>query len=142
MRVPQSAAFRYGIALGFVGAALGLSLRVCSLLPDGFLLFFLSAGMLAGWFGRLGAGLFAVVLSIVIVDYYFIQPYRAFVIELDELPYFLSFLLSAVVTSWLGSARRYAEEKQTAHLDELFEQTPEAIILVDLHDRVLRVNKE
>jgi PAS domain S-box-containing protein len=77
-----------------------------------------------------------------IVDYYFILPYRAFVVELDELPYFLSFLFSAVVTSWLGSARRYAEEKQTAHLDELFEQTPEAIMLVDLRDRVLRVNKE
>src|SRR5262249_42691144 len=77
-----------------------------------------------------------------IVDYYFILPYRAFVVELEELPYFLSFLFSAVVTSWLGSARRDAEEKQTAHLDELFEQTPEAIMLVDLRDRILRVNKE
>jgi|RhiMethySRZTD1v2_1073278.scaffolds.fasta_scaffold171203_2 PAS domain S-box-containing protein len=142
MRIPQSATFRYGISLLFVGVALGLSLLVHSFLPDGFLIFFLSAVMLAGWFGRMGAGLFAVVVSTVTVDYLFIPPYRAFVIELDELPYFLTFLLSAVVTSWLGSARRYAEEKQTAHLDELFEQTPEAVILVDLHDRVLRVNKE
>jgi PAS domain S-box-containing protein len=98
--------------------------------------------MLAGWFGRTGAGLFAVIVSMVIVDYYFIPPYRAIVVELDELPYFLTFLLSAVVTSWLGSARRSAEEKQKAHLDELFEQSPEAILLVDLHDRILRVNKE
>jgi PAS domain S-box-containing protein len=142
MRIPQSVTFRYGIALVFVGAALGLSLLVHHSLPDGFLIFFLSAVMLAGWFGRTGAGLFAVIVSMVTVDYYFIPPYRAFVVELDELPYFLSFLFSAVVTSWLGSARRYAEEKQTAHLDELFEQTPEAIMLVDLRDRVLRVNKE
>jgi PAS domain S-box-containing protein len=142
MRIPHAATFRYGIAVLFVGAAFGLSLLIRSSLPDGFLIFFLSAVMLAGWFGRTGAGLFAVILSMVIVDYYFIPPYRAFVIELDELPYFLSFLFSAVVTSWLGSARRYAEEKQTAHLDELFEQTPEAIMLVDLRDRVLRVNKE
>jgi len=105
-------------------------------------MFFLSAVMLAGWFGRTGAGLFAVVISMIAVDYYFIPPYRAFVVELDELPYFLTFLLSAVVTSWLNSARRSAEEKQKAHLDELFEQSPEAIALVDLHDRVLRVNKE
>src|SRR5215475_15979433 len=111
MRIPQSAAFRYGIAHVFVGAALGLSLLLHRSLADGFLIFFLSAVMLAGWFGRTGAGLFAVILTMVIVDYYFIPPYRAFGVELDELPYFLSFLSSAVVTSWLGSARRSAEEK-------------------------------
>ena len=61
-------------------------------LPDAFLIFFLLAVMLAGWFGRTGAGLFAVVVSMVIVDYYFIPPYRAFGVELDELPYFLTFL--------------------------------------------------
>ena len=142
MIIPQFAMFRYGIALLFVVAALGLSLGFQRLLPEAFLIFFLSAVMLAGWFGRTGAGLFAVIVSMIAVDYYFIAPYRAFVVELDELPYFLTFLLSAVVTSWLGSARRNAEEKQKAHLDELFEQTPEAILLVDLQDRVLRLNKE
>src|SRR5262249_17136943 len=75
MRIPQSATFRYGIAIVFVAAALGLSLLVHPFLPDGFLIFFLSAVMLAGWFGRTGAGLFAVVLSMLIVDYYFILPY-------------------------------------------------------------------
>jgi PAS domain S-box-containing protein len=142
MHIPSVPGLRYGIALLFVGVALLLSLLVHPFVPDGFLIFFLSAVMLAGWFGRTGAGLFAVVVSMVAVDYYFIAPYRAFVVELDELPYFLSFLLSAVVTSWLGSARRTAEEKQRAHLDELFEQTPDAIMLVDLQDRILRVNKK
>jgi PAS domain S-box-containing protein len=139
---PQSALFRYGIAILFVVAACVFSLIFHNIIPDAFLIFFLSAVMLAGWFGRTGAGLFAVILSMIVVDYYFIPPYRAFVVELDELPYFLSFLASAVMTSWLGSARRSAEEKQKAHLDELFEQSPEAILLVDLHDRVLRVNRE
>jgi len=142
MRIPQSAAFRYGIALVFVGAALGLSLLLHRSLADGFLIFFLSAVMLAGWFGRTGAGLFAVVLSMMIVDYFFIAPYRALAVEIEELPYLLSFLLSAVVTSWLAAARRATEEKHKAHLDELFEQSPEAILFVDLHDRVIRINKE
>ena len=83
MRVPQSVAFRYGIALVFVGAALGLSLLLHRSLADGFLIFFLSAVMLAGWFGRTGAGLFAVVLSMMIVDYYFIAPYRALAVEIE-----------------------------------------------------------
>src|SRR5262249_40875125 len=122
MIIPPFAVFRYGIALVFVGLALGLSQAFHRWVPDSFLIFFLSAVMLAGWFGRTGAGLFAVIASMVAVDYYFIPPYRAFVVEIGELPYFLTFLLSAVVTSWLGSARRSAEERQKAHLDELFEQ--------------------
>jgi len=139
---PQSALNRYIIAAFFVGGALIFSLIFHGVIPDAFLIFFLSAVMLAGWFGRTGAGLFAVIGSMLLVDFYFIPPYRAFAVELDELPYLLSFLVSAVMTSWLGSARRTAEEKQKAHLDELFEQSPEAILLVDLQDRVLRTNRE
>src|SRR5215467_9907645 len=103
MVVPQFV-IRYGFALLFVGAALGFSLIFHSAVPDSFLIFFLSAVMLAGWFGRTGAGVLAVILSTVAVGYYFIAPYRTFVVELEELPYFLTFLMSAVVTSWLGSA--------------------------------------
>jgi len=33
-------------------------------------------------------------------------------------------------------------EKQTACLDELFEQAPEAIALLDTRDHVIRVNRE
>jgi len=142
VKLAPSAAFRYLSAIVFVAVATGLSLLLRPALPDGFLVFFLGAVMAAGWYGRTGAGLFAVVLSMVVVDYFFIAPYQAFVVELDELPYFLTFLLSAVVTSWLGSARRQAEERQQAHLDELFEQTPDAIMLVGLEDNVLRINRE
>lgn len=142
MQIAHLPGIRYLCALLFVAVATGLSLALRPLLSDAFLVFFLAAVMLAGWYGRTGAGLFAVAVSMIIVDYYFVAPYSAFVIELDELPYFFTFLLSAVVTSWLGSARRQAEEKQKAHLDELFEQTPDAIMLVGLEDEVLRVNKE
>jgi len=142
MRILRHFYFRYGIALVFAGVALVLSLLLNRVLPESFLFFFLAAVMLAGWFGRTGAGLFAVMISMIVVGYYFIPPHRAFAVELDELPYFFSFLSSALVTSWLSSARRTAEEKQRAHLDELFEQSPEAIMLIDRQDRVLRINKE
>src|SRR5262245_1319875 len=142
MQPPQPTYIRYGLAIGFVGAGLILSLILQELIPHGFLLFFLSAVTLAGWFGGTWPGLFAVALSMVSAAYFFLPPYRALAVNLDEVPYFLSFLLSAVVASWLGSTRREAEDRQQAHLDELFAQTPEAIMLVDLEHRVLRVNKE
>src|SRR6267142_965211 len=68
-RLPALLGYRYGVALLFVGTALVLSLLVQPSLPDGFLVFFLSAVMLAGWFGRTGAGLFAVVVSMPAVGY-------------------------------------------------------------------------
>ena len=54
------------------------------------------------------------------------------------------------LVKWYGQTtdiedRRRAEEelkKQTAHLDELFELAPHAVVLVDADVRVIRVNKE
>src|SRR5215470_2716529 len=59
MRISQLPIFRYGIALAFVALALALSLLLRPFLRDAFLIFFLSAAMLAGWVGRTGPGLLA-----------------------------------------------------------------------------------
>lgn len=133
---------RYGTAIVLTSSALFVSLVLQPLLPDAFLILFLAAILLSGWFGGAGAGLFCVILSVVAMDYYFIPPHRAFSMSVEEVPYVVSFLVSGIIASLLSSARRVAEEKQKVHLDELFEQAPEAIMLVDGKDRVLRVNKE
>jgi PAS domain S-box-containing protein len=138
----KSVFFRYGIALVLVNVALFVSLLLQGILPDAFLLLFLAAIVASGWFGSIGPGLFAVVLSVVAMDYYFIPPYRAFSVHAEEVPYVVSFLVGGIIASWLSAARRVAEARQKVHLDELFEQAPEAILLVDGKDRVLRVNRE
>src|SRR5215510_10730495 len=86
MIIARSVMYRYGVALLFVGSALGFSLIFHHAVRDSFLIFFLTAVMLAGWFGRTGAGVLAVIVSMIAVDYYFIPPYRAFGVEVDELP--------------------------------------------------------
>lgn len=138
----KSKFLRYGLALIFVSVALFVALLVQPYLPEAFLILFLAAILASGWFGRVGPGLFAVAVSVIAMNYYFIPPFGAFSMNADEVPYIISFLLSGIVASWLSSARRIAEEKQKAHLDELFEQAPEAIMLVDGKDRVLRINRE
>lgn len=57
---------------------------------------------------------------------------------------------SGTLVKWFGQTtdiedRKRAEEelkKQTAHLDELFELAPHAVVLVDAQVRVMRVNRE
>jgi PAS domain S-box-containing protein len=98
--------------------------------------------MTAGWFGGTGPGLFCVALCTLSVDYYFIHPRYALVMNAEGIPYFLSFLLSAGCATWLASTRKLAEESQRVHFDKLFDQGPEAIMLVDHRDRVQRINAE
>jgi len=138
----KSLFLRYGLALVLVSVALFVSLLLQGVFPDAFLLLFLAAILASGWFGRVGPGLFAVTLSVTAMSYYFIPPFREFSMHAEEVPYVVSFVVAGIVASWLSSARRVAEEKQKAHLDKLFEQAPEAIMLVDVKDRVLRVNHE
>ena len=65
---------RYAISI----ASVGLALAVASLLPyradpSHFTLFF-AAVMVSAWYGGLGAGLVATILSALSLDYFFIAP--------------------------------------------------------------------
>ena len=68
---------RYGIALGCVAAGLCLSLLLQRLFPYPFLFLFFAAVMASAWFGGTAPGLFAVLLSTLAVDYYFVPPFHS-----------------------------------------------------------------
>lgn len=141
-RHSRHAIFRYGLATGLVAIALLLSLLLHPYISDAFIILFLAAVMAAGWLGGTGAGMFSVAVATLAVDYYFIHPRYAFTMNAEGVPYFLSFLLSAGCASWLASTRRLAEENQRIHFDRLFDQGPDAIMLVDNQDHVQRINGE
>jgi signal transduction histidine kinase len=112
---------RYAISIASVGIALG----VASLLPyradpSHFTLFF-AAVMVSAWYGGLGTGLLATILSAFSLDYFFIAP--VYTINLDWQAFLRLgvFLIVAVITSYLTTARRRAEEalrKAHAELEE------------------------
>jgi K+-sensing histidine kinase KdpD len=101
---------RYGIALVCVAAALFLSLPLQNLFPYPFLFLFFAAVMASAWFGGTAPGLFAVFLSTVAVDYFFVPPFRSFAVNTTDTAYFVAFVISALAASWLSSTKRKSEE--------------------------------
>jgi K+-sensing histidine kinase KdpD len=107
---------RYGIALACVAAALSSSLLLQRLFPYPFLFLFFAAVMASAWFGGTVPGLFAVLLSTLAVDYYFVPPLHSLAINTTDSAYFVAFILCALAASWVSSSKRNSEEAlQEAH---------------------------
>src|ERR1700731_457742 len=90
---------RNAIALTSVAAALGLTLLLQHLFPYPFLFLFFAAVMTSAWFGGTAPGLFAVLLSTLAVDYFFVPPFRSFAINATDAAYFVAFVVCALGAS-------------------------------------------
>jgi K+-sensing histidine kinase KdpD len=101
---------RYGIALVCVAAALFSSLLLQHLFPYPFLFLFFAAVMASAWFGGTAPGLFAVFLSTIAVDYFFVPPFHSFAVNATDTAYFVAFVLCALAASWVSSSKRNSEE--------------------------------
>jgi K+-sensing histidine kinase KdpD len=101
---------RYGIAFLFVAAAFVSTLLLQRFFPYPFLFLFFAAVMTSAWFGGTAAGLLAVLVSTLLVDYFFLPPYYTFTIEPTDIAYFVAFILCAVAASWVSASKRQTEE--------------------------------
>jgi two-component system NtrC family sensor kinase len=114
----RAPSLRYGIAV----ASVALALWLASLLspradPSHFTLFF-AAVMLSSWYGGLGAGLLATVLSALSLDYFFVSPIHSITLDWQALLRLSTFVTVALVTNSLTAARKQAEEAlRTAHAE-------------------------
>jgi signal transduction histidine kinase len=110
----------FGMPLLFVGAALIPELFfVKRFFPYPFLFLFFGAVMASAWFGGMAGGLLAVVASILAVDYFFIPPVYSFVFNAAAGLYLASFVVCALVASWVSSAQKKSEEALKEARDEL-----------------------
>jgi len=98
------------IALVCVGTALVSTLLLQHLFPYPFLFLFFAAVMASAWFGGTASGLFAVLLSTLAVDYFFVPPFHSFVINATDSAYFIAFIICTAVASWVSSSKRKSEE--------------------------------
>jgi K+-sensing histidine kinase KdpD len=110
---------RYVIALLFVAAAFVSTLFLQRFFPYPFLFLFFAAVMASAWFGGTAAGLFAVVASTLLVDYFFLPPYHTFSIQPTDVAYFAAFIVCSLAASWVSVSKRKAEEALRQARDEL-----------------------
>jgi K+-sensing histidine kinase KdpD len=110
---------RYAIALLFVAAAFVSTLLLQRFFPYPFLFLFFAAVMAGAWFGGTGAGLFAVLISTLLVDYFFVPPLHTFAINATDAAYFVAFVFLALAASWLSSWKRATEEALKRARDQL-----------------------
>ena len=102
-----AAVLGYLLALAAVAIALTVTLL---LRPNGLItpLFFLAI-ILTAWFGGLGPGLVAALLSTLCVDYFFLLPVRNFKFDPAHWPQLFVFFVSAMLVSSWSALRRRAE---------------------------------
>lgn len=74
-----------------------------------FLFLFLGAVMGSAWFGGRIAGLISVVLSTVMIDYFFVPPYYSFYVNQVAQTYTIAFIVCATLMSWVSATRKRSE---------------------------------
>jgi K+-sensing histidine kinase KdpD len=87
-----------------VTAAFLATLLLQPLFPYPFLFLFFGAVMASAWFGGTAAGLFAVLISTVAIDYCFLPPFYSFSMSATVEAYFAAFIACALVASWVSSS--------------------------------------
>jgi K+-sensing histidine kinase KdpD len=110
---------RYAIALLLVAVALCSTLLLRQFFPYPFLFFFFAAVMSSAWVGGIGPGFFAVLISTLAVDYFFLRPLYSFRISATDGLYFAAFVVCAAVASWVSASKKDTEAALRKARDEL-----------------------
>ncbi len=131
---------RYGLAAGFVALAFALrALLVPSLHYDSPFLFFVPAILLASGLGGFGPGFMATILSVALINRFFLDPGHVEAGLLNA----AAFALIGTGVAWFGESLRRAvaqafERNQDllareAHLQSILDTVPDAMIVIDEH---------
>jgi C4-dicarboxylate-specific signal transduction histidine kinase len=143
----------YGAAFVFVALAFGLTFVLRYFFPYPVLFLFFAAVMLSAWLGGTGPGLFAVLLSTLFTDYFFVPPFNSFVIDARNISYFGAFVICAFVASWVSSAKKKSEEalkearaqleiRVTERTEELQKSNAELRWTIQEHDKAQQALRE
>jgi len=132
---------RYSLAVVSVAIALGINLFLFSRKIEGVEFpIFLIAIALTVWYAGTIPAVLALILSTLAFNYYFTPPYRAFYIAWADVPYYVVFILFALLITWFSGLRHRAERELRRSRDELQKEvatrTQQASLLDLAHDPI------
>jgi len=116
----QSPMLRYGLAvvLVAVSVAIALSLQVYEFREIELPVLLLAIGVVT-WYGGNGPAVLAVVLSTTAFNYLFVEPLYTLYVSVRDLPYFLVFVLAAIIVASFSAVRRRIEDNLRHARDRL-----------------------
>ena len=132
---------RYGLGVLSVVVALGVGLFLFRYDIEGveFPIFLIAIAVTA-WYAGLRPAIVALVLSALAFNYYFTQPYYSLRITSADIPYYLVFILFAVLIIWFSATRRKTEQRLVRSREELQKEvaarTQQASLLNLTHDPI------
>lgn len=133
----------YGVAILATAIALLFSLALRPIIERvPFILFFAALAASVGY-GGLWPGLLTTLLSVALVNYFFLPPLYMFSLDSQDALVFGLFLLTAFVINWVYEARRRAEiteRDQRDWLQTILTSIGDAVITTDTAGRITFVN--
>lgn len=136
----------YGVAILSVIVASLLAYALNPFLDRGIVAVYLGAVVVSAWYGGFRTGLFATGLSLVISDYYFIDPANSFgVNRLDDALQLVVFSLVSFLINVLNNAQRKAQRlvlQTKERLTSIVRGALDAIIELDRDARVTEWNPQ
>jgi PAS domain S-box-containing protein len=142
-QVMRSMLLRCVISVSAVVLALLLTLLLKPLLEPGVFVLFLPAVMVSAWYGGLGPGLLATLLSALSIDYFLLSPPGRPTAGWGDISQLSIFVLIAVLIISLNEARKRAEERlreSEARYRIMAESANDAIVSVDSEGRIISWN--
>jgi len=132
---------RYGLAVLSVAIALGIGLLLAHYNFQGVEFpLFLIAVALSSWYAGTRPAILALFLSALAFNYYFTEPRYSFYVTRADLPYYIVFILFALLITWFASRRRRVERELLQSRDELQKEvairTRQASLLDLTHDTI------
>lgn len=126
------------IAVTFVIVALLWTFPLQHVIAYPFVFLFFGAIMGSAWFGGYIAGFFAVLLSSLLIDYFFIPPLYAISVAKESQSFLAAFILCAIAITVVSSARKGVENAIRKARDELDEKVRERTAELERSNREIQ----
>lgn len=121
-----SPVLRYGFSLVGVGLALALALAAQYYgFRDVALPLFTLAIAIVTWYAGVGPSVLTVLLTTLSFDYFFVPPVYSLDVDIEDLPYFVIFVVWAVVVASFAAVRRRIEENLSRAREDLAHRAAE-----------------